>query len=69
MSLGVNLLFRLAEIAVKALKDKGFDVEILEIHHRFKKDAPSGTALKLLEVVANALGKDPHRWESLEGRA
>jgi 4-hydroxy-tetrahydrodipicolinate reductase len=59
MSLGVNLLFRLAEIAVKALKDKGFDVEILEIHHRFKKDAPSGTALKLLETVANALGKDP----------
>jgi len=59
MSLGVNLLFRLAEIAVKALKDKGFDVEILEIHHRFKKDAPSGTALKLLEIVANALGKDP----------
>jgi Dihydrodipicolinate reductase len=34
MSLGVNLLFRLAEIAVKAIKDKGFDVEILEIHHR-----------------------------------
>jgi 4-hydroxy-tetrahydrodipicolinate reductase len=59
MSLGVNLLFRLAELAVKALKDKGFDVEILEIHHRFKKDAPSGTALKLLEIVANALGKDP----------
>ncbi|WP_448588051.1 4-hydroxy-tetrahydrodipicolinate reductase [Thermocrinis sp.] len=59
MSLGVNLLFKLAEIAVKALKDKNFDVEILEIHHRFKKDAPSGTALKLLEVSAKAMGKEP----------
>ncbi len=58
MSLGVNLLFRLAQIAVKALRDKNFDVEILEIHHRFKKDAPSGTALKLLEISAQALGKE-----------
>jgi len=61
MSLGVNLLFRLAEIAIRALKDKNFDVEILEIHHRFKKDAPSGTALKLLEISAKALGKDPEQ--------
>ncbi len=51
MSLGVNLLFRLAQIAGRVLKDKNFDVEILEIHHRFKKDAPSGTALKLEEIL------------------
>jgi dihydrodipicolinate reductase (EC 1.3.1.26) len=51
MSLGVNVLFKLLEIAAKALKDKGYDIEISEIHHRFKKDAPSGTALRLLEIV------------------
>jgi 4-hydroxy-tetrahydrodipicolinate reductase len=51
MSLGVNVLFKLLEIATKALKDKGYDIEISEIHHRFKKDAPSGTALRLLEIV------------------
>jgi len=51
MSLGVNMLFKLLEIALKALKDKGYDVEISEIHHRFKKDAPSGTALRLLDII------------------
>ena len=50
MSLAVNLLFKLTEMASKALP-AGFDVEIFEAHHRFKKDAPSGTARKLLEVV------------------
>ncbi|SHK20559.1 4-hydroxy-tetrahydrodipicolinate reductase [Thermocrinis minervae] len=55
MSLGVNLLFRLVQIATQSLKGKGFDVEIVEIHHRFKKDAPSGTALKLYEVVNQQL--------------
>lgn len=50
MSVGVNILFKLTEIASKAL-DSSFDVEIFEAHHRFKKDAPSGTANKLLEVV------------------
>jgi len=58
MSLGVNLLFKLVEEAAKALKDKGYDVEIFEIHHRFKKDAPSGTAVKLAEIVAENLGVD-----------
>lgn len=53
MSIGVNVLFKLLEIATKALKEKGFDIEISEIHHKFKKDAPSGTALKLLEVIKN----------------
>ncbi len=58
MSLGVNLLFRLVEIATRVLKDKDFDIEIGEIHHRFKKDAPSGTAMRLAEIVAKELGVD-----------
>ncbi|MFN3598837.1 MAG: 4-hydroxy-tetrahydrodipicolinate reductase [Aquificaceae bacterium] len=55
MSLGVNLLFKLVEIASKVLKGRGFDVEVLEIHHRFKKDAPSGTALKLADILSREL--------------
>jgi 4-hydroxy-tetrahydrodipicolinate reductase len=61
MSLGVNLLFKLVEQAAKALKDKGYDVEIFEIHHRFKKDAPSGTAVRLAEIVAKELGLELER--------
>jgi len=57
MSVGVNLLFRLAAVAAEHLGD-GFDVEIVEAHHRAKRDAPSGTALRLGEVVADALGRD-----------
>ncbi len=57
MSLGVNLMFKLAQMAVSALKDKGFDMEVLEIHHRFKKDAPSGTALMLAKYVEDAYGE------------
>jgi 4-hydroxy-tetrahydrodipicolinate reductase len=56
MSVGVNLLFRLAAIAGSVLDDS-YDLEITEIHHRMKKDAPSGTALKLLEILAGARGK------------
>lgn len=52
MSLGVNLLFVLAERAAAALRGQGYDIEILERHHRLKKDAPSGTALGLGEAVA-----------------
>jgi 4-hydroxy-tetrahydrodipicolinate reductase len=55
MSLGVNLLFVLLEDAARALKGKGYDVEIIERHHRLKKDAPSGTAIGLGEAVANGL--------------
>ncbi len=55
MSLGVNLLFVLAERAAAALRDQGYDIEILERHHRLKKDAPSGTALGLGEAVARGL--------------
>ena len=57
MSVGVNLTFKLAEIAAKVL-DEGYDVEIIEAHHRHKVDAPSGTALRLGEVIAAAMGRD-----------
>lgn len=50
MSIGVNLLFKLTELASSALSTD-YDVEIFEAHHRFKKDAPSGTAKRLLEIV------------------
>ena len=57
MSVGVNVVLQLLEIAARALAD-GFDVEIVETHHRHKVDAPSGTALKMGEVVAAAPGRD-----------
>lgn len=57
MSVGVNLCFRLIESATKALGDD-VDIEIVEAHHRHKVDAPSGTALRMGEVVAAALGRD-----------
>ena len=57
MSVGVNLLFRLVEIATASLGD-AYDVEIVEAHHRLKRDAPSGTALRLAEKIAGALGRD-----------
>lgn len=56
MSLGVNLLFVLVEQAARALKGRGYDCEILERHHRRKKDAPSGTALFLGEAAAKGYG-------------
>jgi 4-hydroxy-tetrahydrodipicolinate reductase len=55
MSLGVNLLFRLAELAARAL-GSGYDAEIVEAHHRHKVDAPSGTALGLGHAVARGRG-------------
>ena len=55
-SAGVNLSFKLLEMAAKALGDS-VDIEIIEAHHRHKVDAPSGTALKMGEVVADALGR------------
>ncbi len=58
MSLGVNILFKIVGEVAEALKDKGYDVEIFEIHHRFKKDAPSGTAVRLAEIVAEKLGRN-----------
>lgn len=57
MAVGVNLVFRLLDVAARALAE-GYDVEIIEAHHRHKVDAPSGTALRMGEVVAQALGRD-----------
>jgi len=56
-SVGVNLMFKLLEITAKAIGDYT-DIEIFEAHHRFKKDAPSGTAVKMGQVIANTLGRD-----------
>ena len=57
MSVGVNVTLKLLEMAAKSLSE-GFDIEIIEAHHRHKVDAPSGTALKMGEVIADALGRD-----------
>lgn len=54
-SVGVNTVFRLLELAAKSL-NQGYDIEILEMHHRMKVDAPSGTAIKFGEVIAEAQG-------------
>lgn len=56
MSVGVNLCFRLLDIAARVLGNE-VDIEVLEAHHRHKKDAPSGTALRMGEVIARALGQ------------
>ena len=57
MSVGVNVTLKLLEMTAKALST-GYDIEIIEAHHRHKVDAPSGTALKMGEVIAGALGRD-----------
>ena len=57
MSVGVNLCFKLLEVAAKVLAED-YDIEVIEAHHRHKVDSPSGTALCLGEVVADALGRD-----------
>jgi 4-hydroxy-tetrahydrodipicolinate reductase len=57
MSVGVNLVFKLLDVASRVLS-QGYDIEIVEAHHRLKVDAPSGTALRMGEVVAGALGRD-----------
>ena len=56
MSVGVNVTMKLLEMAAKAMAT-GYDIEIIEAHHRHKVDAPSGTALKMGEVIADALGR------------
>jgi 4-hydroxy-tetrahydrodipicolinate reductase len=60
MSLGVNLLFALAGQVARQL-GSDYDIEITEAHHRFKKDAPSGTALGLAKAICDATGRDPDR--------
>jgi 4-hydroxy-tetrahydrodipicolinate reductase len=57
MSVGVNVTMKLLELASKSFSH-GYDIEIIEAHHRHKVDAPSGTALKMGEVIADALGRD-----------
>jgi len=65
-SVGVNVAFRLLDVAARSL-GAGYDVEIAEAHHRHKVDAPSGTALRMGEVVAQALGRDLKR-DAVYGR-
>jgi 4-hydroxy-tetrahydrodipicolinate reductase len=69
MSLAVNVLMKLVAEAGKLLKTKGFDVEILERHHRYKKDSPSGTALHFARLVQEAMGQTElrHGREGLVG--
>ncbi|HYD82265.1 MAG TPA: 4-hydroxy-tetrahydrodipicolinate reductase [Paucimonas sp.] len=57
MSVGVNVTMKLLELAAKSFSE-GYDIEIIEAHHRHKVDAPSGTALKMGEVIAGAIGRD-----------
>ncbi len=61
MSVGVNLVFKLLETASRVLSE-GYDIEIVEAHHRHKVDAPSGTALGMGEVVAKTLGRDLEKY-------
>lgn len=63
MSPAVNLTMKLTSIAARTLKDYpgGTDVEIMECHHRFKEDAPSGTALRFGEIIAGVMGPTTHR--------
>jgi 4-hydroxy-tetrahydrodipicolinate reductase len=56
MSVGVNVTFKLLDVAARLLQD-GYDIEVIEAHHRHKVDAPSGTALRMGEVLANALSQ------------
>jgi 4-hydroxy-tetrahydrodipicolinate reductase len=69
MSLAVNVLMKLATRAAEALRGRGFDVEIIERHHRFKKDAPSGTALQFARIIQEAMGQTElrHGREGLVG--
>lgn len=61
MSLAVNLTMKLSAMAAHALKDRDADVEIIERHHRYKEDSPSGTALKFGRIIAAEMGQTEHR--------
>jgi 4-hydroxy-tetrahydrodipicolinate reductase len=69
MSLVVNVLFQLTRLTAESLKGKGFDVEIIERHHRFKKDSPSGTAVHFAKIVQDVMGQTElcHGREGLVG--
>lgn len=61
LSMGMNLLMKLVAQAAAALKKQDFDIEIIEKHHRFKKDSPSGTALRLAKIIQEQVGDVPVR--------
>lgn len=65
MSMGMNLMFDLVEKAARILKDN-FDIEILEMHHKWKKDAPSGTALRIKDIIEQT--DKTRTWEEVYGR-
>ena len=69
MSLSVNVLFALCKQAAALLRDKDFDIEIIERHHRFKKDAPSGTAMHFARIIQEAMGQGDlkHGREGISG--
>ena len=67
MSVGVNVTLKLLEFAAKHFAH-GYDIEIIEAHHRHKVDAPSGTALTMGEVIAHALGRDLERLRGVRPR-
>lgn len=69
LSLGMNLLMKLLAQASAALKEQDFDIEIIERHHRFKKDSPSGTAVRLAQIIQEQIGEVPvkHGREGLTG--
>jgi len=69
LSLGMNLLMKLLTQAAASLKEQDFDIEIIERHHRFKKDSPSGTAVRLAQIVQEQIGEVPirHGREGLTG--
>ncbi len=62
LSLVVNVLFKLVREAAAAVRGRGFDVEIIERHHRYKKDSPSGTALHFARIIQEAMGDMPLRY-------
>ena len=68
MSLVVNLLFKLVRLTAESLKGKGFDAEIVERHHRFKKDSPSGTAAPGASVPVRCGLRRAHRPSAAPGR-
>lgn len=69
LSLGMNLLMKLVGQAAASLKSQDFDIEIIEKHHRFKKDSPSGTALRLAQIIQESVGEYPmkHGREGMVG--
>ena len=67
MSVGVNLMFKIVRDIAKILRDE-YDVEVIEAHHRYKKDAPSGTAMKIAQILAQTLGRDLERVSTYQRR-